>query len=184
MFLFMFALVISLHGTACVDDSPYVPRDTIKPEARVKIAPPPPPPPPPPPAPKVDEIFKVVPQMPRFPGCEDEDHKAAKDSCANEKLKAFVQSQLQYPEAAKAKGLEGTVVMSFVVERDGKVSTVKIVRDIGEGCGEAAKKAIESMNTKGLRWTPVSSRYRNLRVQFNLPVEFRLTPEEKENNAH
>lgn len=171
--LFIFAIIISLHSTACVDDAPYVPRDTIKPETKIRI-PPPPPPPLPPPAPKVEQIFKVVERMPRFPGCEDQGSKEEKDSCAQEKLKKFVQDQLQYPEEAKAKGVEGTVVVSFVVEKDGKVSSAKVVKDIGFGCGKEAVRVIESMNKLGLRWTPGPSRGNIVRVLFNLPVEFKL----------
>ena len=139
----------------------------------------PPPPPPPPPPPQEAQVFKVVEEMPRFPGCEDRGSLAEKKSCAQEELLKYVYKNLKYPEQAAANGLEGLSVVSFVVRKDGSVDDVKVVRDPGAGMGEAAAATVRKMNEDGLKWLPGRSRSRPVDVQFNLPVRFKLTEEQK-----
>lgn len=133
-------------------------------------APKPPPPPPPPPPPKVEEIFKVVEDMPRFPGCESESDKAAKDQCAQKKMLEYIYKNIKYPAIARENGVEGTVVIRFVVEKDGKITASEVVRDIGAGCGDEAKRIVDMMP----KWIPGKQRGNAVRVQFNLPVRFKL----------
>ncbi len=121
-------------------------------------------------------IFRVVEEMPRFPNldCEEMPAGKAKQKCADDALLAFIKANLQYPEAAKAAGLQGTNVVTFVVERDGTLSDLKLVRDIGSGCGEAALRVVQLMNEMGISWIPGIQDGNKARVQFNLPVIFRL----------
>ncbi len=137
--------------------------------------PPPPPPPPPPPEPEIKEIFRVVEQMPRFPGCEniDGDHKAKK-ACADQKLLEFIYQNIKYPAVARENGIQGTVVVNFVVNDDGKVTNIETLRDIGGGCGEEAKRVITLMNDLPENWTPGRQRGKAVRVSYTLPVKFRL----------
>jgi protein TonB len=136
---------------------------------------PPPPPPPPPPEPEVEEIFKVVEQMPRFPGCESvAGSNKEKDNCARDKLLQFIYKNLKYPAIARENGVEGQVVVQFVVEKDGSITDVNVVRDIGAGCGDSASKVVNSMNSMPQKWTPGKQRGRSVRVQFTLPVRFKL----------
>ncbi len=137
-----------------------------------KLTPPPPPPPPPPP--KEEEIFVIAEDMPRFPGCEDMASKKEKEECAKQKLLEFIYANIQYPAIARENGVEGTTVVSFVVEKDGRVKEAKIVREIGGGCGEEALRVVEQMNNAGKRWTPGKQRGKPVRVMFNLPVKFKL----------
>lgn len=129
------------------------------------------PPPPPPPPPKVEEIFKVVEEMPRFPGCENEkgDNKAKKE-CADKKMLEYIYKNIKYPAIARENGIEGTVVVTFVVEKDGSITDAKIVRDISGGCGEEAMRIVNMMP----KWNPGKQRGNPVRVQFNLPVRFKL----------
>ena len=140
----------------------------------VEEAPPPPPPPPPPPEPKVEEIFKVVEEMPRFPGCEDLGSMAEKKKCADKKMLEFIYKNIKYPAIARENGVEGMVVITFVVEKDGSVTDARVVRDIGAQCGQEALRVVNLMNTKGIKWHPGKQRGRSVRVQFNLPVRFKL----------
>ena len=140
----------------------------------VKEAPPPPPPPPPPPAPKEEEIFRVVEDMPRFPGCENLSTKQEKQQCADKKMLEFIYSNIKYPAIARENGVEGTAVIQFVVEKDGSVTDAKIVRNPGAQTGEEALRVVNLMNEKGFKWVPGKQRGRPVRVQFNLPVKFRL----------
>ena len=138
-------------------------------------APPPPPPPPPPPKPEVEEIFTIVEQKPRFPGCEDiSGSKAEKEQCANKKMLEFLYGNIKYPAIAKENGIEGQAVIQFVVEKDGSITDTKIVRDVSGGCGAEALRVVNMMNNMGQRWTPGKQRGKAVRVQYNLPVKFRL----------
>jgi len=138
-------------------------------------APPPPPPPPPPPAPEEDEIFKVVEQMPRFPGCENEGGSDAdKKKCADGKLLQYIYKNLKYPAIARENGVEGMAVIRFVVGKDGSVEDVELVRDPGAGTGAAAKKVVEAMNSMGQKWTPGKQRGTPVKVLYTLPVKFKL----------
>lgn len=120
---------------------------------------------------KVPSIWKIVEEMPRFQGCEDEGFaKKEKYECAETKLLTYLASNLRYPTIARENGVEGMVVVSFVIETDGSITDVKILRDIGAGCGAEAKRVAESMPD----WLPGKQRGREVRVQYNLPVRFRL----------
>ena len=143
-------------------------------EAPVQKAAPPPPPPPPPPKAVEEEIFKVVEQMPRFPGCEDKATEAEKKSCADAAMLQYIYKNLKYPAIARENGVEGGVVLQFVVEKDGSIGEVKIVRDIGAGCGAAAESVILGMNNMGKKWTPGKQRGRPVKVLYTLPVKFKL----------
>ena len=135
-----------------------------------KPEPAPPPPPPPPPPPKVEEIFKVVEDMPTFPGCEDVSNKAERKQCADKKMLEFIYKNIKYPAIARENGVEGMVVIQFVVEKDGSISQPKIARDIGAQCGDEAMRIVKQMP----KWNPGKQRGRAVKVQFNLPVRFKL----------
>ena len=72
-------------------------------------------------------------------------------------------------------GIQGKVTLRFVVNKKGKISDVKILRDIGGGCGEAAAKVIRSMNNMPQKWTPGRQGGRKVKVYYTLPVVFKLT---------
>lgn len=158
---------VSIEETIVFEDQ------SIKEETPV-VAPPvvekAPPPPPPPPAPKEDEIFKVVEDQPAFPGCESVTNKDEKKKCSDEKMLQFIYSNIKYPAIARENGVEGTAVIRFVVEKDGSITAPEIVRDIGAGCGEEAMRVVKMMP----HWNPGKQRGRPVRVQFNLPIRFKL----------
>lgn len=117
------------------------------------------------------EIFKIVEEMPRFIGCEEENlSKDEKAKCAEMRLLSFLGSNLRYPSIARENGIEGTVVVQFIIETDGRIADAKVVRDIGAGCGEEALRVVKAMPD----WIPGKQRGREVRVQFNLPVRFQL----------
>lgn len=103
------------------------------------------------------EIFLVVEEQPAFPGGD-----AAR-------LKYFAQN-IHYPVEAREIGIQGTVYIGFVVEPDGSVSNIKILRGIGGGCDEEAIRVVGQMP----KWNPGKQRNRPVRVQFTLPVRFTL----------
>lgn len=131
--------------------------------------------PPPQPVVEVDEVFKVVQQMPRFPGCENiTGDQMAKSQCAQGKLLQYIYRHLKYPPIARENGIEGNVVLQFVVGKNGLIDEAKIVRDIGGGCGEAALSVVTKMNAMSEKWTPGKQRGRNVSVLFTLPIRFKL----------
>lgn len=147
----------------------------LSPPDPISYPPPPPPPPPPSRTKEPREIFKIMENMPRFPGCErtrgDESQKRA---CTERKVLEFIYANLEYPEMAKAKKIEGTVKLSFIVEKDGTLSDVNVERGIGGGCNEEAVRMIHLMNAKGLRWTPGMQGGRAVISQYILSVPFKL----------
>ena len=109
-----------------------------------------------------EEIFTVVETQPQFPGGEDS-------------LYNFIYSNLRYPQSAMRYKLEGRVFLTFVVEKDGSITNVKIKRDIGGGCGHEAKRVVEMMP----KWIPGKQNGKPVKVQFNLPIIFKLKDEDK-----
>ncbi len=152
-----------------VDQS--VDEETVVEEPEVEEAPPPPPPPPKKKAP--EEIFRIVEDMPRFPGCEGKATKAERVQCSQTKLLTFINKNIKYPPIAQESGVEGTVVVQFTVEKNGSVRDIKVVRDIGAGCGDEAKRVVKKMADQ-FKWTPGKQRGRPVRVRFTLPVRFKL----------
>ncbi|MDR4988829.1 MAG: M56 family metallopeptidase [Bacteroidales bacterium] len=107
-----------------------------------------------------DVIFTVVEEIPKFPG-------------GTPALMDFIGSNIKYPEAAKDAGIQGTVFVSFVVEPDGSISNIQVLRGIGGGCDEEAVRVVGMMP----KWEPGRQRGEAVRVQFNLPVRFALNQE-------
>lgn len=134
---------------------------------------PPPPPPPPPPA-EEEEIFVVVEQMPMFPGCEEESDVNVRKECSNKKLLEFIYENIKYPAVAKDNGVQGTVVLKFVVDERGNVGNIQLVKDIGANCGQEALRVVNLMNEQNLKWEPGKQRGRPVKVWFMLPVKFQL----------
>jgi protein TonB len=153
--------------------TPKAPKAPKPPQVEVP-APPEPPAPPAPPS-FEEETFKVVEEMPRFPGCEDMDGtKAEIKACANEKLMEYISSNLKYPEEARKDGIEGTILIQYAVTSKGEVDQVTLMRDIGGGCGEAGMAVFKKMQEEGILWIPGKQRGKPVNVQLTLPVKFSL----------
>ena len=116
--------------------------------------------------------------MPAFPGCENEPDENARKACTQRKIFEFVQKNLQYPAIAREAGIQGRVVVSFVVEKDGTISNIENMgKALGGGLEEESKRIINLMNKMDngkLRWTPGKQRGKPARVKYNLPIVFKL----------
>jgi len=166
-----------IDQTVEVDEVVEVAPPSPIPLGKPDIVPPPvPEPPSPPPVIEVvdeeaDKIFISVQQMPRFTECEHIDGtNDDKKSCAETKMLKFIYSKIKYPTIARENGIEGMVVIGFVVEKDGSITGAQILRDIGGGCGAEALRVVNQMPD----WVPGYQRDKPVRVQFNLPVRFKL----------
>lgn len=71
---------------------------------------------------------------------------------------------------AKDAGVQGAVYVTFVVEPDGNITNVKVLRGIGAGCDDEAIRVVKAMP----KWKPGKQRGKSVRVQFNLPIRFTL----------
>ena len=103
------------------------------------------------------DVYTIVEQMPEFPG-------------GNEKMVEFISSNTQYPQEAKEKGVQGRVLVNFVVDTDGSITDVKVMRGIGSGCDEEAVRVVKSMP----KWQPGRQRGEAVKVAFTLPFTFKL----------
>ena len=112
--------------------------------------------------------------MPRYPGCEDEKTEKQKENCAKGKMLEYIYSHLKYPEEARINKIEGQVVVQFVVETDGSITDIRVVREIGYGCGMAVADIVDSMNHMAENWIPGFQRGEPVRVIYTLPVRFKL----------
>lgn len=103
------------------------------------------------------EIFTVVEEQPGYPG-------------GDESRIKYLQDNIKYPDEAKELGVQGKVFVTFVVEVDGSITDVRVLRGIGAGCDEEAIRVVRNMP----KWIPGKQRGVPVRVQFNLPIKFTL----------
>lgn len=105
-----------------------------------------------------EEVFVVVEKQPLFPG-------------GSKAMMKFLSDNIEYPPIARDKGIEGRVILNFIVEKDGSLSDVKVVRSIDPSLDKEALRVIRAMP----EWTPGKQRGKEVRVRFTLPVVFKLT---------
>ncbi len=117
-----------------------------------------------------DEILIAAPQMPRFGDCNGYLTEIEHAKCSEKQLLEYIYDKVNYPVQAREIGLEGMVVAQFVINKKGKVTDIKILRDIGGGTKEEVLRLIENMPD----WTPGKQNYRPVNVRITLPVRFRL----------
>ncbi|MEQ8705571.1 MAG: TonB family protein [Phaeodactylibacter sp.] len=120
-----------------------------------------------------DEVFKIVEEMPRFPGCEEMEQPQARDKCAQKRLLEFVYQNIKYPKTAKDAGTEGTVVVSLIIGPDGQVREYTIVRSVTPVLDEEVLRIAQLLQQE-ITWTPGVQDGKKVAVEFNLPVSFRL----------
>ena len=109
------------------------------------------------------DVFTVVEQQPSFTG-------------GQEGYTRFLLENIKYPEDAIKKAVTGTVYITFIIEKDGSVTEVKVLRGIGSGCDEEALRVVKMMP----KWNPGKQKGEPVAVQFNLPIKFKLDSHKKE----
>ena len=105
-----------------------------------------------------NDAFNVVEHMPEFPGG------------AVEMMK-FLNENVKYPEAAEKTGTQGRVIVQFIVEADGSITNVKVVKNVSEEIDAEAVRVINAMP----KWKPGSQSGKPVRVKYTIPVTFRLS---------
>lgn len=106
---------------------------------------------------QVAPVFQIVELMPGYAGGEEAMYK-------------YLSENIKYPQVAKETGIQGNVIVTFVVEKDGSITGVQVLKDIGGGCGEEAVRVVRAMP----KWNVGKQNGVPVRVQFNLPIKFTL----------
>ena len=109
--------------------------------------------------PKVEEskVFDVVEEMPQFPG-------------GQAALLEYLAKNIKYPVVAEENGVQGRVIVTFVVERDGSITDVKVVKSVDPSLDKEAARVVKSMP----HWIPGKQNGSAVRVKYTVPVTFRL----------
>ena len=117
-------------------------------------------------------VYKVVDEMPRFPGCESLAGEE-RSKCSSKNLLNYIYTSVKYPEAAKAEGVEGTVICKFVVSKSGHVENIELAKDPGAGMGDEVLRVVRKMADEK-EWVPGQHNGQEVNVAFTLPVKFKL----------
>ncbi|MCD8296723.1 MAG: energy transducer TonB, partial [Prevotella sp.] len=110
-----------------------------------------------PPKEEETKVFDVVEEMPSFPGGQGA-------------LMEYLQKNIKYPVVAAENGIEGRVIVRFVVSKDGSISNVTVVRSVDSALDKEAIRVVESMP----KWIPGKQNGASVNVNFTLPVTFKL----------
>ncbi len=104
-----------------------------------------------------DRVYDVVDQMPQFPG-------------GHEKLKEFIEKNRRYPKSLQNRGIQGRVVVTFVVKKTGRISHAKVARGVDPALDREALRVVRKMP----QWIPGKMGWKNVDVKYTIPVDFRL----------
>jgi TonB family protein len=104
-----------------------------------------------------EKAFEIVEKMPEFPG-------------GDKALLEFLSKNIKYPVEAQKKGLQGRVVVGFVVEKDGSLSDVKTAKSVDPLLDQEAMRVVKSMP----KWLPGRQKGKAVRVKFNVPISYQL----------
>ena len=112
----------------------------------------------------VDEgkVYDVVEQMPSFPG-------------GPAAMMEFISRSIVYPVSALKQELQGRVIVSFIVERDGRLSNAKVVKSVAPDLDKEALRIVKKMP----RWIPGQQNGRKVKVKYTVPITFRLNKQIK-----
>ncbi len=110
-----------------------------------------------PPKEEETKVFDVVEQMPSFPG-------------GQSALLQYLSSNIKYPVVAEENGVQGRVIVTFVVEKDGSITDVRVVKSVDPSLDKEAQRVVKSMP----KWIPGKQNGSAVRVKYTVPVTFRL----------
>ena len=115
-----------------------------------------------------EEAFISVEKMPMLGDCKNED-------CTQSEIMRFIARNFKYPEIAKANGVEGRVILEFVVEKDGKIGRVKILKGLDKHVDKAAIEVVEKLNDKkSPKFSPGRQIGKAVPVKYTVPIKCTL----------
>lgn len=106
---------------------------------------------------KNQKVFEIVEQMPEYPG-------------GMMAMMEFLQKNMKYPADAEKQKVQGKVMVSFIVETNGSISDVKVMKNVFPSLDAEAIRVVKAMP----RWTPGKQKGKVVRVHFSLPITYRL----------
>ena len=106
-----------------------------------------------------DKVYDVCEQMPIYEG-------------GDAALLKYLTDSVKYPELAKKHGVQGRVVIGFIVEKDGSLTDIKVLRPVDIALDAEALRVVKGMP----KWIPGCHDGQLVRVEYNVPVSFRLKP--------
>ena len=109
-------------------------------------------------------------RMPVYGSCDLDLEESDRRSCTEQNLVKHIYENVRYPAMAREGSIEGTVVVSFVVNKEGKVQDIEIMRDIGAGCGDEVERVIRKLG----RFLPGKMNGRPVAIIYRMPVKFKL----------
>jgi len=122
-----------------------------------------------------EKIYNIVAEPARLMICENQPISSAdKKKCSEQSLLKYITQNITYPESALADSIEGSVVVRFVVKKDGQVGDAKLLKDIGGGCGEAAMAVIDSIRADSVLWRPGAIDSNFVDSYVTIPIRFRI----------
>ena len=104
-----------------------------------------------------NKVYEKAEVMPEYPG-------------GDQAMMNFVAKNVVYPQEARDKEISGRVMVGFIVEKDGSISDVKVVKSIGGGCDEEAVRVVKAMP----KWKPGKEKGKPVRVSYMMPFTFKL----------
>jgi TonB family protein len=122
-----------------------------------------------------DKVFPVAQEMPTLQECAHLTDWSERRACTDEKIEAALTRYLEYPQEANKAGVDGFVIVRFVVDKKGKTMDFSVAEDPGFGLADAAIKAVKKIG----KWVPGSIRGEDVNVRMSVPVRFQM-PQEQE----
>lgn len=120
--------------------------------------------------PEEEEPVLFADRMPVYGDCSDAVDEESRRACSQKAMLAFIYKHLDYPSIARSNRIEGMVVVSFIIRKDGAVDKVEIVKDIGGGCGREVVDVIKKLES----FSPGRQGGRLVDVIYRVPVRFKL----------
>lgn len=118
----------------------------------------------------VPEVFIIAEKMPCTIDCIKLENEVEPRACTQNAILSFMYANLEYPQAARETTIEGTIIVSFVISHTGSLDGIKIIRDIGGGCGQAVVNVLKKLQS----WSPGTQNNKKVNVKMTIPVKFNL----------
>lgn len=117
-----------------------------------------------------DEVFKIVEEIPHLSSCKGIDNYEDRTNCSNKTLLKYIYSNIKYPALAREYGIEGQVIVQFVVDEKGDINDIEVVRGICQDMKDECLKVVKNMP----KWEPGTQGGEPVKVLYTLPVKFKL----------
>ncbi len=103
-----------------------------------------------------------------FPGCEEHENKEKQLECTSSRVKEFLQDRVEYPEKLRKKGVDGKVFVTFVIDQEGRIGDIRVVRSSHPRMGEAVKREVRKLP----RFKPATMKGYEVSSRHSMPVRF------------